>query len=141
MSLLLSDKVSKRKIFSKFLKIREFYSKSIDERKDIISNKLSFTLKNAYENIPYFYNLAEDNKINDIFLNFKLENLKDIPFMDKNTLRTSRKFLLRPDNTKKYNIVIQMALLGGEFLSPMIKILLIGVLQLCYFAEIFMGIS
>ncbi len=114
MSLLLSDKVSKRKIFSKFRQIRDFYSKSIDERKDIISNKLSFTLKNAYENIPYFYNLAEDNKINDIFLNFKLENLKDIPFMDKDTLRTSKKFLLRPDNTKKIQYCYTNGSTGGR---------------------------
>ena len=114
MSLLLSDKVSKRNIFSKFRQIRDFYSKSIDERKDIISNKLSFTLKNAYENIPYFYNLAEDNKINDIFLNFKLENLKDIPFMDKDALRTSKKFLLRPDNTKKIQYCYTNGSTGGR---------------------------
>ena len=114
LSLLLSDKVSKRNIFSKFRQIRDFYSKSIDERKDIISNKLSFTLKNAYENIPYFYNLAEDNKINDIFLNFKLENLKDIPFMDKDALRTSKKFLLRPDNTKKIQYCYTNGSTGGR---------------------------
>ena len=114
LSLLLSDKVSKRKIFSKFRQIRGFYSKSIDERKDIIFNKLSFTLKNAYENIPYFYNLAEDHKINDIFLNFKLENLKDIPFMDKDTLRTSKKFLLRPDNTKKIQYCYTNGSTGGR---------------------------
>ena len=114
LSLLLSDKVSKRKIFPKFRQIRDFYLKSIDERKDIISNKLSFTLKNAYENIPYFYDLAEDNKINDIFLNFKLENLKDIPFMDKDTLRTSKKFLLRPDNTKKIQYCYTNGSTGGR---------------------------
>ena len=114
MSLLLSDKVSKRKIFSKFRHIRNFYLKSVDERKDIISNKLSFTLKNAYENIPYFYNLAEDNKINDIFLNFKVEKLKDIPFMDKNTLRYSRKFLLRPDNSKKIQYCYTNGSTGGR---------------------------
>ncbi len=114
LSLLLSDKVSKRKIFSKFRQIRDFYSKSIDERKDILSNKLSYTLKNAYENIPYFYNLAEDNNINDIFLNFKLENLKDIPFMDKDTLRTSKKFLLRPDNTKKIQYCYTNGSTGGR---------------------------
>jgi len=114
LSLLLSDKVSKRKIFSKFRQIRNFYLKSVDERKDIISNKLSFTLKNAYENIPYFYKLAEDNKINDIFLNFKVEKLKDIPFMDKNTLRSSRKFLLRPDNTKKIQYCYTNGSTGGR---------------------------
>ena len=113
-SLLLSDKVSKRDIFSKFRQIRDFYLKSIDERKDIIANKLSFTLKNAYENIPYFYNLAEDNKINDIFLNFKIENLKDIPFMDKNTLRISRRFLLRPDFTKKIQYCYTNGSTGGR---------------------------
>ena len=83
LSLLLSDKVSNRKILSKFKQIKDFYLKSFEERKNIIGSRLSFTLKNAYENIPYFYNLAEDNKINNIFLNFKFENLKDIPFMDK----------------------------------------------------------
>ena len=45
LSLLLSDKVSKRKIFSKFKAIGDFYSKSFDERKNIITAKLSFTLK------------------------------------------------------------------------------------------------
>ncbi len=114
LSLLLSDKVSKRKIFSKFRQIRNFYLKSVDERKDIISNKLSFTLKNAYENIPYFYKLAEENKINDIFLNFKVEKLKDIPFMDKNTLRFSRKFLLKPDYTNKIQYCYTNGSTGGR---------------------------
>jgi len=113
-SLLLSDKVSKRDIFSKFSQIKDFYVKSIDERKDIIANKLSFTLKNAYENIPYFYNLADENKINDIFLNFKIENFKDIPFMDKDTLRISRKFLLRPDYTKKIQYCYTNGSTGGR---------------------------
>ena len=113
-SLLLSDKVSKRKILSKFKQIGDFYLKSFEERKDIISKKLSFTLKNAYENIPYFYNLAEDNKINDLFLNFKIENLKDIPFMDKDTLRISRKFLLRPDYTKKIQYCYTNGSTGGR---------------------------
>ncbi len=114
LSLLLSDKVGKRKIFSKFKQIGDFYSSSFDERKDIIADKLSFTLKNAYENIPYFYNLAEDNKINDIFLNFKIENLKEIPFMDKDTLRISRKFLLRPDYTKKIQQCYTNGSTGGR---------------------------
>ena len=113
-SLLLSDKVSKRKILSKFKQIGDFYLKSFEERKDIISKKLSFTLKNAYENIPYFYNLAEDNKINDLFLNFKIENLKDIPFMDKDTLKISRKFLLRPDYTKKIQYCYTNGSTGGR---------------------------
>jgi len=110
----LSDKVSKRKILSKFKQIGDFYLKSFEERKDIISKKLSFTLKNAYENIPYFYNLAEDNKINDLFLNFKIENLKDIPCMDKDTLRISRKFLLRPDYTKKIQYCYTNGSTGGR---------------------------
>ncbi len=114
LSLLLSDKVSKRKILSKFQQIRDFYLKSFQERKNIVTNKLSFTLKNAYENIPYFYNLAEENKINDIFLNFKFENLKDIPFMDKDTLRISRKFLLRPDYTKKIQYCYTNGSTGGR---------------------------
>ena len=114
LSLLLSDKVSKRKIFSKFKEIGDFYSKSFDERKNIITAKLSFTLKNAYENIPFFYNLAEDHKINNIFLNFKIENLKEIPFMDKDTLRISRKFLLRPDYAKKIQYCYTNGSTGGR---------------------------
>ena len=114
LSLLLSDKVSKRKIFSKFKEIGDFYSKSFDERKNIITAKLSFTLKNAYENIPYFYNLAEDNKINDLFLNFKIENLKEIPFMDKDTLRINRKFLLKPDFTNKIQNCYTNGSTGGR---------------------------
>ena len=114
LSLLLSDKVSKRKIFSKFKEIGDFYSKSFDERKNIITAKLSFTLKNAYENIPFFYNLAEDHKINNIFLNFKIENLKEIPFMDKDTLRINRKFLLRPDFTNKIQNCYTNGSTGGR---------------------------
>ena len=114
LSLLLSDKVSKRKIFSKFKQIGDFYSKSFDERRNIIVNKLSFTLKNAYENIPFFYNLAEDHKINNIFLNFKIENLKEIPFMDKDTLRINRKFLLRPDFTNKIQHCYTNGSTGGR---------------------------
>jgi len=114
LSLLLSDKVSKRKIFSKFKEIGDFYSKSFDERKNIITSKLSFTLKNAYENIPFFYNLAEDHKINNIFLNFKIENLKEIPFMDKDTLRINRKFLLRPDFTNKIQNCYTNGSTGGR---------------------------
>ena len=114
LSLLLSDKVSKRKIFSKFKQIGDFYSKSFDERRNIISNKLSFTLKNAYENIPFFYNLAEDHKINNIFLNFKIENLKEIPFMDKDTLRINRKFLLKPDFTNKIQNCYTNGSTGGR---------------------------
>ena len=114
LSLLLSDKVSKRKIFSKFKEIGDFYSKSFDERKNIITDKLSFTLKNAYENIPFFYNLAEDHKINNIFLNFKIENLKEIPFMDKDTLRINRKFLLRPDFTNKIQNCYTNGSTGGR---------------------------
>ena len=114
LSLLLSDKVSKRKIFSKFKEIGDFYSKSFDERKNIITAKLSFTLKNAYENIPFFYNLAEDYKINNIFLNFKIENLKEIPFMDKDTLRINRKFLLRPDFTNKIQNCYTNGSTGGR---------------------------
>ena len=114
LSLLLSDKVSKRKIFSKFKEIGDFYSKSFDERKNIITAKLSFTLKNAYENIPFFYNLAEDHKINNIFLNFKIENLKEIPFMDKDTLRINRKFLLRPDFTNKIQHCYTNGSTGGR---------------------------
>ncbi len=114
LSLLLSDKVSKRKIFSKFKQIGDFYSKSFDERRNIIANKLSFTLKNAYENIPFFYNLAEDHKINNIFLNFKIENLKEIPFMDKDTLRINRKFLLRPDFTNKIQHCYTNGSTGGR---------------------------
>lgn len=114
LSLLLSDKVSNREILSKFKQIKDFYLNSLEERKNIITSKLSFTLKNAYENIPYFYNLAEDNKINDIFLNFKFENLKDIPFMDKDTLRKSRKFLLRPDYTKKIQYCYTNGSTGGR---------------------------
>ena len=114
LSLLLSDKVSKRKIFSKFKEIGDFYSKSFDERKNIITAKLSFTLKNAYENIPFFYNLAEDHKINNIFLNFKIENLKEIPFMDKDTLRLNRKFLLRPDFTNKIQNCYTNGSTGGR---------------------------
>ncbi len=114
LSLLLSDKVSKRKIFSKFKEIGDFYSKSFDERKNIITSKLSFTLKNAYENIPFFYNLAEDHKINNIFLNFKIENFKEIPFMDKDTLRINRKFLLRPDFTNKIQNCYTNGSTGGR---------------------------
>ena len=114
LSLLLSDKVSKRKIFSKFKEIGDFYSKSFDERKNIITAKLSFTLKNAYENIPFFYNLAEDYKINNIFLNFKIENLKEIPFMDKDTLRINRKFLLKPDFTNKIQNCYTNGSTGGR---------------------------
>ena len=114
LSLLLSDKVSNRKILSKFKQINDFYLKSFEDRKNIINSRLSFTLKNAYENIPYFYNLAEDNKINDIFLNFKFENLKEIPFMDKGTLRKSRKFLLRPDYTKKIQYCYTNGSTGGR---------------------------
>ena len=114
LSLLLSDKVSKRKIFSKFKEIGDFYSKSFDERKNIITAKLSFTLKNAYENIPFFYNLAEDHKINNIFLNFKIQNLKEIPFMDKDTLRINRKFLLRPDFTNKIQNCYTNGSTGGR---------------------------
>ena len=114
LSLLLSDKVSKREILSKFKQIGDFYLKSFDERRDIVFKKLSFTLKNAYENIPYFYNLAEDNKINDLFLNFKIENFKDIPFMDKDTLRISRKFLLRPDYAKKIQYCYTNGSTGGR---------------------------
>ena len=114
LSLLLSDKVSKRKIFSKFKEIGDFYSKSFDERKNIITAKLSFTLKNAYENIPFFYNLAEDHKINNIFLNFKIENLKEIPFMDKDTLRINRKFLLKPDFTNKIQNCYTNGSTGGR---------------------------
>ena len=66
LSLLLSDKVSNRKILTKFKQIKDFYLKSFEERKNIIASRLSFTLKNAYENIPYFYKLAEENKINDV---------------------------------------------------------------------------
>ncbi|MBN97407.1 MAG: hypothetical protein CMC56_05815 [Flavobacteriaceae bacterium] len=110
----MSDKVSKRKIFSKFKEIGDFYSKSFDERKNIITAKLSFTLKNAYENIPFFYNLAEDHKINNIFLNFKIENLKEIPFMDKDTLRINRKFLLRPDFTNKIQNCYTNGSTGGR---------------------------
>ena len=114
LSLFLSDKVSKRKIFSKFKEIGDFYSKSFDERKNIITAKLSFTLKNAYENIPFFYNLAEDYKINNIFLNFKIENLKEIPFMDKDTLRINRKFLLKPDFTNKIQNCYTNGSTGGR---------------------------
>ena len=114
LSLLLSDKVSKRKIFSKFKEIGDFYSKSFDERKNIITAKLSFTLKNAYENIPFFYNLAEDYKINNIFLNFEIENLKEIPFMDKDTLRINRKFLLKPDFTNKIQNCYTNGSTGGR---------------------------
>ena len=114
LSLLLSDKVSNRKILSKFKHIKDFYLKSFEERKNIIGSRLSFTLKNAYENIPFFYNLAEDHKINEIFLNFKFENLKDIPFMDKDTLRKSRKFLLRPDYTKKIQYCYTNGSTGGR---------------------------
>ena len=68
LSLKITDKISRRNIANKFLKLDEFYLKSQEERENIIEKKLSLTLKNAYESIPFYYDLAEKNRLKDIFL-------------------------------------------------------------------------
>ena len=87
LSLFLADRVSRRRIYSKLLELNKFYGIKSSERKEIIHKKISFTLKNAYENVPYYYDLAEKYNIKEIFLNFKIDNLKDIPSINKNILR------------------------------------------------------
>ena len=114
LSLFISDKVSKRKIHSKLNQLNRFYSKNYSERKEIILNKLSFTLKYAYENIPYYYDLAEQNNLKEIFLNFKMQNLKDIPPIDKNTLKKNKKYLLRPDASENIKYCYTNGSTGGR---------------------------
>ena len=67
LSLFLSDKVSNRKIFSKLIELNKFYSIDQYERQKIIFKKMAFALKNAYENISYYYDLAEDNNFKKSF--------------------------------------------------------------------------
>jgi len=114
LSLFLSDKVSNRKIFSKLNELNKFYSINHDERQKIIFKKLSFTLKNAYENISYYYDLAEDNNLQEIFLNFKMQNLKDIPTINKDILRKNKKYFLRPDISKDIKYCYTNGSTGGR---------------------------
>ena len=91
-SLFLTDKVSNRRIYSKLIDLNKFYEIDPIKRNEIISKKISFTLKNAYENIPYYYDLAEENNLKEIFLNFKMHNLKDILPINKDTLKKNKKY-------------------------------------------------
>ena len=114
LSLFLIDKVSNRSIYSKLIDLNKFYGIDPMERKEIISNKISFTLKNAYENIPYYYDLAEKYNLKEIFLNFKMNNLKDIPLLNKKILKTKNKYFLRPGSYKNINFCSTNGSTGGR---------------------------
>ena len=93
LSLLLADKISNRKIFSKFKQIKDFYNKNLEERQKIVDERLTRTLKNAYESIPFYYELAESNQLREVFLNFD-NNLDQIPTINKKTLIDNKRFLI-----------------------------------------------
>ena len=114
LSLFLSDKVSNRNIVSKLYQLNKFYSYNPFERKEIIVNKLAFTLKNAYENISYYYDLAEENNLKEIFLNFKMQNLKDIPLINKDTLKKNKKYFLRADVSQNIKYCYTNGSTGGR---------------------------
>ncbi len=114
-SLFLTDKVSNRRIYSKLIDLNKFYEIDPIKRNEIIFKKISFTLKNAYENIPYYYDLAEKNNLKEIFLNFKMHNLKDIPLINKKILKKKNKHFLRSDIPKKINYCNTNGSTGGRF--------------------------
>lgn len=114
LSLLISDKISRRKILQKFRLLNKFYAKDALEREKIISNRLAYTLKNAYESIPYYYDLAEKYDLKDIFLNFTIDKLKDIPPICKDTLKSQKKFFLKPDITDDLKYCFTNGSTGGR---------------------------
>ena len=114
LSLFLADKVSNRKIYSKLFQLNKFYRISPSEREEILLKKISFTLKNAYENVPYYYALAEKYNIKEIFLNFKRHNLKDIPSLDKNILKKNNKSFLSSYSSKNINYCFTNGSTGGR---------------------------
>lgn len=114
LSLFLADKISNRNIRQKLKLLNDFYGRDALEREEIIFNKLAFTLKNAYEYSPYYYDLAEKYNLRDIFLNFKIDNLKDIPPLDKNILKSNKKFFLKPDTTDNLNYCFTNGSTGGR---------------------------
>ncbi len=114
LSLFITDKVSKRNIFKKFLILKKYYEKDCNDRDQILSKKLSATLKNAYETIPYYYELAEKNNIRDTFLDFQIDKLKNIPTIDKKTLIDKKKFFLKPDVTEKLSYCFTNGSTGGR---------------------------
>ena len=91
LSLFIADKISNRNI-REIKTLNDFYGKDALEREEIVFNKLALTLKNAYEYVPYYYDLAEKYNFRDIFLNFKIDKFKDIPTLDKNILKSNKKF-------------------------------------------------
>ena len=114
LSLFLADRVSRRRIYSKLLELNKFYGIKSSERKEIIHKKISFTLKNAYENVPYYYDLAEKYNIKEIFLNFKIDNLKDIPSINKNILKENNKYFLSSDISKNIYYCYTNGSTGGR---------------------------
>ena len=114
LSLFLADRVSRRRIYSKLLELNKFYGIKPSERKEIIHKKIAFILKNAYENVPYYYNLAEKNNIKEIFLNFKMHNLKDIPSINKNILKKNNKYFLRSHISTNINFCYTNGSTGGR---------------------------
>ena len=67
LSLFIADKISNRNIRQKLKLLNDFYGKDALEREEIIFNKLAFTLKNAYEYVPYYYDLAEKYNLRGYF--------------------------------------------------------------------------
>ena len=114
LSLFIADKVSKRNIFKKFLILKKYYEKNSNERNLILSQRLTATLKNAYETIPYYYDLAEENNLRDTFLDFHIDKLYKIPTIDKKTIIDKKKFFLNPDVSEKLSYCFTNGSTGGR---------------------------
>ena len=114
LTLYLSDKVSRRRIYSKLFELKKFYEKKPSERKKIIHKKISFVLKNAYDNVPYYYDLAQKYNLKEIFLNFKMHNYKDIPSINKNILKSYNKYFLSSNISENINYCYTNGSTGGR---------------------------
>ena len=101
-------------MLKKFQLLKDFYTKDTAEREEIICKRLSSTLKRAYESVPYYYELAEKYNLRDVFLNFNMDKLKNLPSFDKTTLINKKQYFLRQETTDKLKYCYTNGSTGGR---------------------------